>query len=120
MILTVTEEQKKVIESQGYMVVQFKLWCKKMIERFAEAFQKFIDGMKEVILFLQDMMSRAFDSAKELAGRILEEYRQIIDRLEPEYDYEPRRKYPFVRSLGRKYEVNYSRVTIYHRCRDRC
>lgn len=69
---------------------------------------------------LQDMMFRTFDSIKELAGRILEEYIPLIDKLEPEYDYEPSRKYTFVQSLSRKYEVNYSRVTIYHRCRDRC
>lgn len=120
MVLNVTEEQKKIIESQGYMVVEFKLWCKKLSEHFEEYLQRVIDSMKAVMLFLQDMMFRAFASVKEISGRILEELRPIIDRLEPEYDYEPRRKYQFVRSLGRKYEVNYSRVTIYHRCRDRC
>lgn len=120
MILNVTEEQKKAIESQGYMVVEFKLWCKKLSENLGEFFQRVIDSMKAVILFLQDSMFRAFDSVKELSVRISKEFRPIIDRLELEYDYEPRRKYPFVRSLCRKYEVNYSRVTIYHRCRDRC
>lgn len=122
MILSVTEEQKKVIESQGYMVVQFKLWCKKMIERFAEAFQKFIDGMKEVIPFLQDMMSRAFDSVKEISGRISQELKPYIEDLKTEcnFDYGPRKKYPFVRSLGRKYQPNFSYKLIYHRCRDRC
>lgn len=120
MVLNVTEEQKKVIESQGYMVVEFKLWYKKLSEQLEEYFQRSIDIIKAVILFLQDMMFRAFDSVKELAGGILEEYGPLIYKPEPEYDYETRRKYQFVRSLGRKYEVNYSRVTIYHRCRDRC
>ena len=32
MVLNVTEEQKKLIESQGYMVVEFKSWCKKLGE----------------------------------------------------------------------------------------
>lgn len=39
MILNVSEEQKKIIESQGYMVVEFKLWCRKlgkMILEYAE------------------------------------------------------------------------------------
>lgn len=118
-MIIVTEEQKRILEKNGFMVVEFKLWCKKLSEHFTEAFQREIDGMKAVILFIQNMMFKAFDSVKELAGRILEEYRPLIYKQEQEYDYEPRRKYQFVRSLGRKYEINYRRVTIYH-CRNNC
>lgn len=122
MVLNVTEEQKKLIESQGYMVVEFKLWCKKMSERLSEALQIVIDSMKAVFLFLQDMAFRAFDSFKELAGRISQGLKPYIEYLKPEcdFDYEPCRKYPFVRSLCRKYHPNYSYKVIYHRCRDRC
>lgn len=122
MVLNVTEEQKKLIESQGYMVVAFKSWCKKLSERLSEALYRAIDSTKAVILFLQDMMFRAFDSFKELADRISQELKPYIEYLKPEcdFDYEPRKKYPFVRSLGRKYQPNFSYKVIYHRCRDRC
>lgn len=117
MVLNVTDEQKKLIESQGYMVVEFKSWCKKLSERLSEALQRAIDSMKAVILFLQDMMFRAFDSFKELADSFLEEYKPYIEDLKPEcdFDYEPREKYPFVRSLGRKYQPNFRYNVIYHR-----
>lgn len=120
MIINVTDEQKKLIESQGYMVVEFKLWCKNMSEHLEEYFHRVIDGIKAEILFLQDMMLKSFDTIKELSFRIAEDLKSFFDNIEPEYDYEYRRKYPFVRSLGREYEFNYFRVTIYHRCRDRC
>ena len=120
MVLNVTEEQKKVIESQGYMVVQFKLWCKKLMERIEVAFRMLVDDMKKFFLFLQDMAFRAFDDIKDRVSRFVEELRPLIDKLESEYYYEPRRKYPFVRSLGRKYQPNFSHRVIYHRCRDRC
>lgn len=120
MIINVTEEQKRLIESQGYMVVEFKLCYKKLTEQLTDFAHILIDAWKAIILFLQDMMLKSFDSMKSFADRIMEEYRPFIDTMEPEYNNEPRRKYPFVRSIGRKYEFNYSRVTIYHRCRDRC
>ena len=36
MALNVSEEQKKFIESQGYMVIEFKLWCRKLSKMFLE------------------------------------------------------------------------------------
>lgn len=122
MILNVTEEQKKLIESQSYMVVEFKLRCKKLYERLEEILQRAIDGEREAILFLQDMAFRTFDSLRELEGWLLEKYKPYIEDLIPklDFDYEPHRKYPFVRTLGRKYQPNFSYKVIYHRCRDRC
>lgn len=120
MVLNVTEEQKKLIESQGYMVVEFKLWCEKLLEHLGEVFQRVIDGLKGVILFLQDMMFKVFDSFKEPASRIWEVYKPYIDDIKPEFGHESREKYPFVRSLRRKYQPNFSHKVIYHRCRDRC
>lgn len=82
MVLNVTEEQKKVIESQGYMVVEFKLWCKKLTEQLTDFAHILIDAWKAIVLFLQDMMLKAFDSMKSLADRIMEEYRPFIDTME--------------------------------------
>lgn len=44
MILNVTEEQKKLIESQGYMVVEFKAWAKKIIDVTWEITMQVIDA----------------------------------------------------------------------------
>lgn len=119
-MINITEKQKKLIEAQGYMVVQFKLWYKKLGEVLIEYARRVIDTWKAILLFLQDMILKVYDSLEELAGKIVEEYRPIIDRFAPEHDYESHRKYPFVRSLCRKYEFNYHyRITIYH-CRNNC
>ena len=40
MILNVTNEQKHVIESQGFMVVEFKLWCRKLGKMILEYTEK--------------------------------------------------------------------------------
>ena len=81
MVLKVTEEQKKVIESQGYMVVEFKLWYKKLTEQLTDFAHRLIDAWQAIVLFLQDMMYKAFDSMKSLADRIMEEYRPFIDTM---------------------------------------
>lgn len=119
MVLNVTDEQKKFIESQGYMVVEFKAWAKELTECLQELTDRLVNVWKQIMLFLQDMAFKAFDSLKSLANRIYEDIKPLVRKLE-DYDYEPRRKYPFVRSLGRKYSPNISNRVIYHRCRDRC
>ncbi len=54
MILNVSEEQKKIIESQGYMVVEFKLWCRKLGKMILEYTEKVIDTWRVIILFIQN------------------------------------------------------------------
>lgn len=118
MILNVSEEQKKIIESQGHMVVEFKLWCRKLSKAILEYATKVIDTWRAIILFLQEQAIKAFKHIKDFIQQIsndLEPYMKQLERADCE-----RKKYPFVRSLGRAYEVNVSRKVIYHRCRDRC
>ena len=81
MILNVTEEQKKVIEEHGHMVIEFKKWCSDISVRIT-------DVWNAIIFYLQQFVERP--------------------------------KYHFIRSLGRKYQPNFSYKVIYHRCRDRC
>lgn len=52
MALNVSEDQKKVIESQGYMVVEFKLWCRKLRKMLLEYAEIVIDTWRAIILFL--------------------------------------------------------------------
>ena len=119
MVLNVTEEQKKVIESQGYMVVEFKLWYRKLVEMLIDYVRRWIDTWKAIMLFLQEKIFKAFDTFEDLAERISMELKPYVNRLKDVY-CEERQKHPFIRSLGRKYQPNFSYKVIYHRCRDRC
>lgn len=119
MVLNVTEEQKKLIESQGYMVVEFKLWYRKIGEILIDYAQIVIDAWKAIISFLQEMAFKVFDNLKDLAERFALEFKPYLEQLD-DVDYSYKQKYPFVRSLGIKYQPNFSYKVIYHRCRDRC
>ena len=54
MVLNVTEEQKKVIESQGYMVVEFKLWYRKLGSMLIDYARRAIDTLEEIVLFFKN------------------------------------------------------------------
>lgn len=60
MALNVSEDQKKVIESQGYMVVEFKLWCRKLGKMILEYTEKVIDTWRAIVLFIQEHAIKAF------------------------------------------------------------
>ena len=118
MALNVSEDQKKVIESQGYMVVEFKLWCRKLRKMLLEYAEIVIDTWRAIILFLQEQAIKAFKHIKDFVEQLsneLESYMSSLDYMDCE-----KKKYLFVRSLGRAYEANIRGKVIYHRCRDRC
>ncbi len=115
MILNVTNEQKRVIESQRFMVVEFKLWYRKLGKMLLEYAERIIDTRKAIMLFIQEKMNRGFDTLKDFADKI----KPYIEELQ-EFEYEERPKYPFIRSIGKKYRPNFNNKVVYHRCRDRC
>lgn len=118
MILNITNEQKKLIESQGFMVVEFKLWYRKLGEMILEYAVKVIDTWKAIVLFIQEQAIKAFKHIKDFVEQLsneLEPYMNSLDYMDCE-----KKKYLFVRSLGRAYEANVRRKVFYHRCRDRC
>ena len=119
MVLNVTEEQKKVIESQGYMVVEFKLWFRKLVERLIDYVRRWIDTWKAIMLFLQEKVLKAHDTLIDLSERLLAEFKPYVEQLEYANRRE-HREYEFVRSLCKTYRLNLSKKVIYHRCRDRC
>lgn len=112
MALNVSEDQKKVIESQEYMVVEFKLWYQKLGEVLFEYAKRIIDTWEAIMLFIQEKMNRAFYTLKDFADKI----KPCIE----EFEYEERPKYPFIRSIGKEYRPNFNNKVVYHRCRDRC
>ena len=119
MILNVTEEQKKLLESQGYMVVEFKLWFRKLGEMLIDYVRRWIDTWKAIVLFLQEKMFKAFDTFEDLAERISMELKPYVEQLE-DVNHREHREHEFVRSLCKTYRLNLSKNVIYHRCRDRC
>ena len=121
MVINVTEKQKKVIESQGYMVIEFKACVKKMLEWFRKWSGVVLDIWNMILDFLEQMkiLRHCEKVVKEFAV-CLEPLVKLIDNLKIDCFEEPKVKYPFVRSIGRVYRPNVGREVIYHRCRDRC
>ena len=76
MDLNVSEDQKKVIELQGYMVVEFKLWYRKLGEMILEYAVKVIDTWKAIVLFIQEQAIKAFKHIKDFVE-------QLSNELEP-------------------------------------
>lgn len=119
MVLNVTEEQEKVIESQGYMVVEFKLWYRKLGEMLIDYVRRWIDTWRAIILFLQEEIAKAADALIDFSERLLAEFKPYVEQLEY-VNRREHREYEFVRSLCKTYRLNLSKKVIYHRCRDRC
>ena len=80
MVLNVSEEQKKFIESQGHMVVEFKLWCRKLSKAILEYATKVIDTWRAIILFLQEQAIKAFKHIKDFVEQISNELKDEADR----------------------------------------
>ena len=119
MILNVTEEQKKLIESQGYMVVEFKLWYRKLVEMLIDYVRRWIDTWKAIVLFLQKKIAKAVDTIANFSERLFAEFKPYVEQLEY-VNRREHREYEFVRSLCKTYRLNLSKKVIYHRCMDRC
>ena len=119
MILNVTEEQKKLIESQGYMVVEFKLWFRKLGEMLIDYVRRWIDTWRAIILFLQEKIDKVVDTLVEFSERLLAEFKPYVEQLE-NVNRREHREYEFLRSLCNTYRLNLRKKGSYHRCRDRC
>ena len=108
MILNVTEEQKKLIESQGYMVVEFKAWFRKFGEMLIDYVRRWIDTWKTIMLFMQEKIAKAVDTLICFPERLLEEFKPYVEQLEYVNSRE-HREYEFVRSLCKTYRLNLSK-----------
>ena len=119
MILNVTEEQKKLIESQGYMVVEFKLWYRKLGEMLIDYVRRLIDTWKAIMPFLQEKVLNMYDTIIDFSERLLMEFKPYVEQFE-NVNRREHREYEFVRSLCKTYRLNLSKKVVYNRCRDRC
>lgn len=118
MIINVTEDQKKVIESQGYMVIEFKKWANETIEKLIAWGYKVVDTFTLIYNYLEQMEFRVLNCFERFGIELSKRFKVIEE--ECDWRIEPSMKYPFIRQLGRKYEVRYQNPIIYHRCRNNC
>lgn len=119
MVLNVTKEQKKLIESQGYMVVEFKSWYRKLGSMLIDYARRTIDTWEAIMLFLQEKMVMVVDTLVDFSEWLSTELKPYVEQLE-DVNRREHREYEFVRSLCKTYRLNLSKKVIYHRCRDRC
>lgn len=119
MVLNVTEEQKKAIESQGYMVVEFKAWYRKIGNMLIDYARRVIETWKAIMLFLQEQIAKYVDSLVCFSERLLLEFKPYAEQLE-NMNQKEHIEFEFVRSLCKTYRLNLSKKVVYHRCRDRC
>ena len=109
MVLNVTEEQKNVIESQGYMVVEFKLWFRKLGSMLIDYARRAIDTWEAIILFLQEKIVKAFDVVRCSLEMICDKIIPYIEQLDYVYvDYDKRKN---IRLCGR-FAENISRISV--------
>lgn len=117
MILNVTEEQKKVIEEHGRMVIEFKKWCRDV---FAVCI---VDTWNAIIFYLQQFVERVLiPCVDKLVNCIKKTLAYSNGFIAKTNSLVERKKhgFAFVRLLDKKYRPNLSYKIIYHRCRDRC
>ena len=119
MVLNVTEEQKKLLESEGYMDVEFKAWYRKIGNKLIDYARRAIVRFKEIMLFLQSKVIKACESIMELSEWLLKEFKPYVGQLE-NVNSKEHVEYEFVRSLCKTYRLNLRKKVVYHRCRDRC
>lgn len=124
MIVNVTEEQKRVIESQGFMVIEYKKWCYDLEPLFKGLGMGVIEFCRKVFLFFEDMARKINKVMISLADSFAEIEMRLKDAFEfigrEDFYIDDRLKYKFVRSIGNIRELHFDNRVIYHRCRDRC
>ena len=120
MIINITEQQKIAIESQGYMVIQFKAYAKKFLEWFSKWSRVVLDTWYMIFNFLEQMASRIAVCLQEIGKQIEEKFGKLFKQEEIDWNIEPRSKYALIRNIGRKYMVRYKNPVIYYRCRNNC
>lgn len=117
--MAITEEQKKIIESTGHYVIEFKLW-------FRRKCQKIVDAMKAIVEWIVEIMTvhviPAFETALHVLKSIWEriEDKYALDYGEDEYERIPS-YFPHIVKQMQTYRFNVVRSfkTIYH-CRNNC
>lgn len=114
-MVNVSQEMKEVIERHGHMVIEFKMWCRKLAVRISDMWRALAIWIWD---FVEKIIFPAFEKLKEHIGDVCDFCNNHIElRAKKKYTDE---RYTFVRKLGRKYEPKYMKRPNYYRCRNNC
>jgi hypothetical protein len=110
--MAITEDQKKVIESTGHYVIEFKLWFRKKC-------QKIIDTMKAIVEWIVEIMTVHGIPAIRTAMESIKNTYTLFQKSEP--NEMPKVCFPHIARRIQIYRFNAARSfkTIYH-CRNNC
>lgn len=110
MRINITQEQKEIIESKGFMVVQVKLLILK-----TRAIQ---EKVRQRARMIREKMQKAVENMAERVKKILKPIREKMS-LDLIWVLEPRDRYKVVKALGLNYKAYFNRKGPYH-CRNNC
>lgn len=118
-MIVLTQEQKEVVEEQGYMVVQFKKWWNDIEDTVKSFSICAIETWRKIVNFLEYMAYKAKDILIGM-GEIEPLIRLGVLLKKPEIVHRNIQQYEFIKKLGNMKQIFVSKQVIYHRCRDRC
>ena len=113
MVISITQEQKEIIESKGLMVVQVKLWLRRVAHLVQELAQMYLKVVREALHCLCEKVKSAYDAlARALNTHSVDMQSMLASMM-------PRERYKIVKRLGLDYRVYFCRKGVYH-CRNNC
>ena len=113
MVISITQEQKEIIESRGLMVVQVKLWLRKATHLVQEKVQMYLKTVRDTLRCLCEKVKSACDAlARALNTHSVDMQSMLASMM-------PRERYKIVKRLGLDYRVYFCRKDVYH-CRNNC
>lgn len=113
MVISFTQEQKEIIESRGLMVVQVKLWLRKVAHLVQEKVQMYLKMVCETLRCLCKKAQSIFESLTLALDTHSVDAQSILTSMML------RERYKIVKRLGSDYRVYFCRKGVYH-CRNNC
>lgn len=115
MVISITQEQKEIIESRGLMVVQVKLWLQQAahLVQKQKKVQMYLKTVSEVLRCLCTKVQSVFESLTRALNTHSVDAQSILTSMMP------CERYKIVKRLGLDYRVYFCRKGVYH-CRNNC
>lgn len=111
MVISITHEQKEIIESRGLMVVQVKHLLRKVTHLVQEKVQMYLKAVREVLRCLCEKVKSVYDALARALNTHSVDAQSILASMMP------KERYKIVKRLGLDYRVYFCRKGVYH-CRN--
>jgi len=109
-MINITQEQKQVLNDNGVMVAEFKLWCKKVSKAFSDIWYAIADYLQVVA----DSIRNALNELSKIFSIPVDN--RDVNRI---MRMSPPERYRYCRVKSYPYQMFIKRVTQY-RCRNNC